>query len=38
VSNAVLDAVWARGVRRVDMPFTPHRTWAMLRETALAAQ
>ncbi|OWU71290.1 xanthine dehydrogenase [Roseovarius sp. 22II1-1F6A] len=30
VSNAVLDALWARGVRRADMPFTPMRVWDML--------
>ena len=30
VSNAVLDAVWERGVRHVDMPFTPLRVWKML--------
>lgn len=30
VANAVQDAVWERGLHRVDMPFTPHRVWAML--------
>ncbi|APX88923.1 xanthine dehydrogenase [Brevirhabdus pacifica] len=34
VANAVLDAVWERGVRRVDMPFTPLRTWSMLNADA----
>lgn len=32
VSNAVLDALWDRGVRAVDMPFTPNRVWAWLAE------
>ncbi len=31
-ANAVLDALWARGVRRADMPFTPSRVWEMLNE------
>ena len=36
VANAVQDAVWELGVQRVDMPFTPERTWRMLaaKETA----
>ncbi len=38
VANAVLDAVWESGVRRVDMPFTPHRTWHMLNRDAIAAE
>lgn len=32
LSNAVLDALWPAGVRRVDMPFTPQRVWQWLRE------
>jgi carbon-monoxide dehydrogenase large subunit len=31
VANAVQDALWDRGVRRADMPFTPLRVWQMLR-------
>ena len=31
VTNAVLDALWARGVRDVEMPFTPQRIWAVLQ-------
>ncbi len=31
VSNAVLDALWDRGVRDVQMPFTPQRIWAVLQ-------
>lgn len=34
VSNAVLDALWVRGVRHVDMPMTPHRIWTWLEEAA----
>ncbi|WP_102108919.1 xanthine dehydrogenase family protein molybdopterin-binding subunit [Oceaniglobus roseus] len=32
VANAVLDAVWERGIRQIDMPFTPHRVWSVLNE------
>ena len=38
VSNAVLDAVWDEGIRRVDMPFTPGRVWAMLDRGRVAAE
>lgn len=31
ITNAVQDAVWDLGVRDVQMPFTPHRVWQMLR-------
>ncbi len=31
-ANAVMDALWTRGVRRADMPFTPHRVWKMLND------
>ncbi len=34
VSNAVLDAVWDRGVHQIDMPFTPQRVWAALNGAA----
>ncbi|SLN23676.1 xanthine dehydrogenase family protein molybdopterin-binding subunit [Pseudooctadecabacter jejudonensis] len=34
VTNAVQDAVWSRGIREVQMPFTPHRVWQMLRQAA----
>jgi len=33
-----MDALWARGVRRADMPFTPQRVWQMLSEGARAAE
>ncbi len=39
VGNAALDALWGVGVRRADMPFTPARVWAMLRDVeAVAAE
>ena len=37
VANAVQDAVWDRGIRQVDMPFTPHRMWELLN-TPVAAE
>ncbi|AHD00440.1 xanthine dehydrogenase family protein molybdopterin-binding subunit [Leisingera methylohalidivorans] len=38
VANAVQDAVWDRGVRQVDMPFTPQRVWEVLRDVSDAAE
>ena len=35
-SNAVMDALWDKGVRQADMPFTPQRVWAMLEDAAAA--
>ncbi len=32
ISNAMQDALWDRGVRQVDMPFTPQRVWAMVKD------
>ncbi|MEM8629941.1 MAG: xanthine dehydrogenase family protein molybdopterin-binding subunit [Pseudomonadota bacterium] len=37
VANAVLDAVWDAGITQVDMPFTPHRMWELLRDKDVAA-
>ncbi len=34
IGNAVQDALWDRGVRHVDMPFTPARVWGWLRDAA----
>ncbi|ARE39306.1 putative hypoxanthine oxidase XdhD [Rhodovulum sp. P5] len=34
VANAVQDALWDKGVRRADMPFTPKRVWQMLQGNA----
>ena len=38
VANAVQDALWARGVRQADMPFTPHKVWELLNGEVLAAE
>ncbi|MCA0941192.1 xanthine dehydrogenase family protein molybdopterin-binding subunit [Salipiger pacificus] len=38
VSNAVQDALWDKGIRQADMPFTPHRVWQMLAHEAIAAE
>ena len=37
VSNAVLDALWETGVRKIEMPFTPHRVWSWLQEVGSEA-
>ncbi|WP_406644900.1 xanthine dehydrogenase family protein molybdopterin-binding subunit [Aliisedimentitalea scapharcae] len=37
VANAVQDALWTRGVRQADMPFTPLRVWELLRDADTAA-
>lgn len=37
VANAVRDALAAKGVRKVDMPFTPLRVWTWLQEAEGAA-
>ncbi|MEQ9695676.1 xanthine dehydrogenase family protein molybdopterin-binding subunit [Shimia sp. SDUM112013] len=33
-ANAVQDALWDRGVRQADMPFTPVKVWELLRDVA----
>jgi carbon-monoxide dehydrogenase large subunit len=38
VANAVQDALWDRGVRKVDMPFTPLKVWELLQSEAVAAE
>jgi carbon-monoxide dehydrogenase large subunit len=38
VANAVQDALWARGIKQVDMPFTPMRVWEMLKDAEQQAQ
>ncbi|WP_428928422.1 xanthine dehydrogenase family protein molybdopterin-binding subunit [Marinibacterium sp. SX1] len=38
VSNAVQDALWDRGVRQADMPFTPLKVWEMLKDGPVAAE
>jgi carbon-monoxide dehydrogenase large subunit len=34
MANAVADALWERGVKEADMPFTPQRVWQMLSDAA----
>jgi len=34
----VQDALWERGVRQADMPFTPARVWDMLKDAPQAAE
>lgn len=38
VANAMQDAVWDKGVRQMDMPFTPQRVWKVLRDVSKAAE
>ena len=37
LANAVQDATWERGLRQVDMPFTPLKLWEALRNGTEAA-
>ena len=32
VYNAVIDALWPLGVKKIDMPMTPERVWRAIRE------
>jgi carbon-monoxide dehydrogenase large subunit len=32
--NALSDALWERGVRKLDMPATPERVWLALQSAA----
>lgn len=34
ILNATADALWPLGVRRLDLPLTPHRVWRAIREAA----
>ncbi|MCH7665407.1 MAG: carbon-monoxide dehydrogenase large subunit [Acidobacteria bacterium] len=36
IVNAVVDAMWHLGVRHVEIPMTPQRIWALLREHGVA--
>lgn len=38
VRNAVVDALWHLGVRHVDMPMTPARVWAAIRDARRAGE
>lgn len=37
VANAVQDALWERGVRQADMPFTPLKVWELLSNDTVEA-
>jgi carbon-monoxide dehydrogenase large subunit len=36
IANAVVDALWHLGVRHVDIPITPAKVWALLREKGVS--
>ncbi|MEM9781440.1 MAG: xanthine dehydrogenase family protein molybdopterin-binding subunit [Pseudomonadota bacterium] len=38
VINALLDALWDRGVQQVDMPATPLRVWGWMNDVSMAAE
>jgi carbon-monoxide dehydrogenase large subunit len=38
VTNAVQDALWAKGIKRVDMPLTPLKVWSLLNKPPIAAE
>jgi aerobic carbon-monoxide dehydrogenase large subunit len=37
IANAVVDALWHLGVRNIDIPMTPPKIWAILKEKGVAA-
>ncbi len=37
IANAVVDALWHLGVRNIDIPLTPQKIWAILREKGVTA-
>jgi carbon-monoxide dehydrogenase large subunit len=37
IANAVVDALWHLGVRNIDIPITPPKVWAILREKGVTA-
>jgi carbon-monoxide dehydrogenase large subunit len=36
IANAVVDALWHLGVRNIDIPITPWKVWAILKEKGVA--
>ncbi len=38
IANAVVDALWHLGVRHVDIPITPPKVWALLKEHGAALE
>jgi len=38
IANAVVDAMWYLGVRNIDIPLTPPKVWAILKEHGMALE
>ncbi|MEK6574864.1 MAG: molybdopterin cofactor-binding domain-containing protein, partial [Chloroflexota bacterium] len=38
IANAVIDALWHLGVRHIDIPITPPKLWAILKEKGVALE
>ena len=38
IANAVVDALWHLGVRHIDIPMTPPKVWAILKEKGAALE
>lgn len=38
IVNAVVDALWHLGVRHIDIPITPPKVWAILKEKGVALE
>ncbi len=38
ITNAVVDALWYLGVRNIDIPLTPPKIWAVLKEHGVALE
>jgi len=38
IANAVVDALWHLGVRHIDIPITPPKVWAILKEKGVALE
>ncbi|HLB48292.1 MAG TPA: aerobic carbon-monoxide dehydrogenase large subunit [Anaerolineales bacterium] len=38
IANAVVDALWHLGVRHIDIPITPPKLWAILKEKGVALE
>jgi carbon-monoxide dehydrogenase large subunit len=38
IANAVVDALWHLGVRHVDIPLTPPKIWAIMKEKGVALE
>ena len=36
IANAVVDALWHLGVRHIDIPITPPKVWALLKQAGVA--